>query len=360
MIKAEKLTKKYGDNYAIRDISFEIEPGHIYGFLGPNGAGKSTTLNIIAGCLAQNSGKVSLSGLDLFEKPIEYKKHIGFLPEVPPLYKDMTPKEFLSFVAEARGVDKSEIAEHINKILAITDITDVQNRLISTLSKGYCQRVAIASAIVSDPDVIILDEPTVGLDPKQMKEIRTLITRLGEDHTVIFSSHILSEVSSLCDRLIIISNGRIVANDTIDNIIDKYNDNKVLKILFRSDIGKLAFILEKHNLNDYKTEESEKYNSATVNLPHEFISSELLNELISDGIEVIDYHIDTVSLEDIFFFLTDNDNQQLFESEPEDTSVPESDNLINEEDSAEYTPVFSDETENTDDEMEENENENDL
>ncbi len=220
MIKVEvrNLTKQYDRHLAVDSISFSIETGKIYGFLGPNGAGKSTTMNMIAGCLAPTSGQVLIAGYDLHEEPREAKRHIGYLPEMPPLYQDMTPKEFLSFVCEIKHIPKAERADVIADVMQRTGITDVSGRLIRQLSKGYKQRVGIAQALVGYPEFIMLDEPTVGLDPLQIIEIRKLIRELGEKHTVLLSSHILSEVSEICDEVIILSKGRLVARDTTENL----------------------------------------------------------------------------------------------------------------------------------------------
>lgn len=218
MIEVKHLTKRYGNHTAVSDLSFTIEKGQIYGFLGPNGAGKSTTMNIMTGCLAATSGEVKIGGHDIFEEAEEAKKLIGYLPELPPLYLDRTPKEYLTFVAGAKKVPKAEMADQIAYVMEVTQITDVANRLIRNLSKGYRQRVGIAQALLGNPEVIILDEPTVGLDPKQIVEIRDLILDLGKDHTVILSSHILSEVQAVCQTIMIISKGKLVACDTPDNL----------------------------------------------------------------------------------------------------------------------------------------------
>ena len=220
MIKVEvrNLTKQYDSHLAVDNISFSIETGKIYGFLGPNGAGKSTTMNMIAGCLAPTSGQVLIAGHDLHEEPKEAKQHIGYLPEMPPLYQDMTPKEFLSFVCEIKRIPRAERADVIADVMQRTGIADVSGRLIRQLSKGYKQRVGIAQALVGYPEFIMLDEPTVGLDPLQIIEIRKLIRELGEKHTVLLSSHILSEVSEICDEVIILSKGQLVARDTTENL----------------------------------------------------------------------------------------------------------------------------------------------
>ena len=213
MISVEHLTKWYGDFKAVDDLSFEIDEGHVYGFLGPNGAGKSTTMNIITGCLSATSGSVKIDGHDILEEPKEAKKQIGYLPEQPPLYMSETPVEYLRFVARAKGVKKQ-----IQEVIEQTGLEPVKNRRISALSKGYKQRVGIAQALLGNPKVIILDEPTVGLDPIQIIDIRNLIRDLGKDHTVIFSSHILSEVQTICDRILIIAGGKLIAFDKPENL----------------------------------------------------------------------------------------------------------------------------------------------
>lgn len=216
MIEVSHLTKRYGSHLALDDLSFTIPEGQIYGLLGPNGAGKSTTMNILTGCLAATSGRVWIDGVDIFEDPMAAKKHLGYLPELPPLYMDRTPEEYLRFVARAKGI--GEVRGELERVMALTQITDVKDRLIRNLSKGYRQRVGIAQAILGDPDIIILDEPTVGLDPRQITEIRELIQKLGENKTVILSSHILSEVQAVCDSILILSRGKLVACDTPDNL----------------------------------------------------------------------------------------------------------------------------------------------
>jgi len=217
-VEVRHLTKQYENHLAIDDISFSIETGRIYGFLGPNGAGKSTTMNIIAGCLAATSGDVLIENHDIFEEQQEAKRHIGYLPELPPLYLDMTPREYLAFVCEIKRVPKAERATAINENMRRTGLLDVANRQIGQLSKGYRQRVGIAQALVGNPEVIVLDEPTVGLDPAQIVEIRELVRELGKDHTVLLSSHILSEVSELCDEVLILSKGKLVARNTPEKL----------------------------------------------------------------------------------------------------------------------------------------------
>ena len=218
MIEVSHLTKRYGGHTAVSNLSFTIEKGQIYGFLGPNGAGKSTTMNIMTGCLAASEGEVRIDGHDIFEEPQQAKRLIGYLPEQPPLYLDRTPREYLTFVGRAKGIKDKALPEQIGRVMEVTQIIDVADRLIKHLSKGYRQRVGIAQALLGDPEVVILDEPTVGLDPKQIIEIRSLIQSLGQKHTVILSSHILSEVQAVCQTILIISKGHLVACDTPENL----------------------------------------------------------------------------------------------------------------------------------------------
>ncbi len=218
MITVEHLTKYYGDFMAVNDLSFEIGEGHVYGFLGPNGAGKSTTMNIMTGCLSATEGHVRVNGYDIFEEAKQAKRAIGYLPEQPPLYMNETPAEYLRFVGEAKGLKGCELKRQIEEVAGQTKIEHVMDRLISTLSKGYRQRVGIAQALLGNPKVIILDEPTVGLDPIQIIKIRDLIRQLGENHTVILSSHILSEVQAICEKVLIISGGKLVAFDEPQNL----------------------------------------------------------------------------------------------------------------------------------------------
>ena len=214
MIEVSGLCKNYGSKRAVDDISFSVKEGEIVGFLGPNGAGKSTTMNIITGYLSATSGTASVAGINVLEDPIRSKRHVGYLPEQPPLYMDMTVKEYLSFVYELKGAKAKDRQGHINNICEMVSVTDVYGRLIKNLSKGYKQRVGLAQALIGDPDILVLDEPTIGLDPIQIIEMRGVIKNLGKSRTVILSSHILPEVQAVCERVIVIHNGKIVANDT--------------------------------------------------------------------------------------------------------------------------------------------------
>ena len=241
MIQVSNLSKKYGSHVAVDNVSFTVNDGEILGFLGPNGAGKSTTMNIVTGYLSATSGTVSIDGYDILENPNEAKMRIGYLPEQPPLYIDMTVKEYLYFIYDLKKV-KFPKAPHIDEICRLVKIDHVKERLIKNLSKGYRQRVGIAQALVGNPDVLILDEPTVGLDPKQIIEIRTLITELGKNHTVILSSHILSEIQAVCERVIVINHGKLVADDTPANLSKALSDDHTLTVRVggpRTDVLKL-------------------------------------------------------------------------------------------------------------------------
>lgn len=230
MIKVRNLTKSYVRNKALDDVSFTLEDGDILGFLGPNGAGKSTTMNIITGYLSSDEGSVEIDGTDIMEEPEKAKKKIGYLPEVPPLYNDMTVQKYLEFMFRLKKV-RLPMKEHIFKICEMVKITDVQDRIIKHLSKGYRQRVGLAQALLGDPPVLILDEPTVGLDPQQIIEIRKLIRELGKEHTIILSSHVLSEVQAVCDKIIIISNGKIVAKGTTDELTGAGKGTRRLRVV---------------------------------------------------------------------------------------------------------------------------------
>ena len=229
VVKVENLVKRYGSNYALNDVSFEIGEGEIVGLLGPNGAGKSTTMNILTGYLSSTSGAAYINGINILEDPIEAKKQIGFLPEQPPLYPEMTVSEFLDFVYELKSCELPR-KEHLDEILDVVKIADVKDRLIRNLSKGYKQRVGIAAALVGDPKIIIFDEPTVGLDPKQIIEVRNLIRTLGKRHTVILSTHILAEVQSVCERVLIINKGKLIADERTEDIVKTIEDGYGLSV----------------------------------------------------------------------------------------------------------------------------------
>ncbi len=235
MIEINHLVKKYGSHVAVDDLSLTVEPGKIYGFLGPNGAGKSTTMNIITGYLAATSGEVKINGFDVLKQPEKVKKCVGYLPELPPLYMDMTVKEYLDFVAELKKLEKSLRAGYVKEAMKITKTEEVSGRLIRNLSKGYRQRVGFAQAVLGYPEILILDEPTVGLDPKQIIEIRDLIKELGKKHTIILSSHILSEISAVCDHVFIISHGKLVASDSTENLLERMTGAQEIELLVKAE-----------------------------------------------------------------------------------------------------------------------------
>lgn len=228
MIEVQNVTKRYGQHVAVDHINFTVNKGEILGFLGPNGAGKSTTMNIITGYISATEGTIKVDGYDILENPLEVKKRIGYLPEFPPLYMDMTVEEYLEFVSNIKKVDVNNKKKTLDKVTELTGIGDVRGRLIKNLSKGYKQRVGVAQAMIGNPEVLILDEPTVGLDPKQIIEIRNLIKELGKEHTIILSSHILPEVSAVCERVIIINKGQLVASDTPENLSRRIGDSSKL------------------------------------------------------------------------------------------------------------------------------------
>lgn len=309
MIKVEHLTKYYQDFKAIDDISFEIEEGHVYGFLGTNGAGKSTTMNIMTGCLSATDGVVTIDGRDIFEEPIEAKKKIGYLPEQPPLYLNETPKEYLRFIAEAKGVKKDELEEQIQKVMEQTGINKVKNKLISNLSKGYKQRVGIAQALLGNPKVIILDEPTVGLDPIQIIEIRDLIKDLGKTHTIILSSHILSEVQAVCEKVLIISHGKLVAFDTLDKLETEFTGSNGIYIKVLGEKEQVESVLETfEEISEWSCAQEEDYLSVLVKTNQKDIRSvccALSFALAKESIPVFEMISKKATLENIFIELTE-------------------------------------------------------
>lgn len=307
MIEVKNLCKKYGDNLAVDNLSFTVEPGRIYGFLGPNGAGKSTTMNIITGCLAATSGQVLVGGHDIFEDPMKAKKLIGYLPEQPPLYTDMTPREYLRFVANAKRVSVGERLSQVESVMEKTGLLDVADRLIRNLSKGYRQRVGIAQAMIGDPEIIILDEPTVGLDPRQIIEIRELIASLSEEHTVILSSHILSEVQAVCDYAIIISHGRIVASDTMANLAAGESTHKTMKLIIKASPDRCLDIIDNiEEISHYAIVEAEEGTSAELTIPVEYdVRETLFNSFSQAGIPILEMELVRSSLEQVYLRLTE-------------------------------------------------------
>ncbi|MBQ7602111.1 MAG: ABC transporter ATP-binding protein [Lachnospiraceae bacterium] len=311
MIKVSHLTKRYGPVTAVKDLSFEIGEGHVYGFLGPNGAGKSTTMNIMTGCLSPTKGHVTIDGHDIIDEPAEAKKCIGYLPELPPLYMNDTPVEYLRFVGRAKGLKGKELKEQIQKVVYETKIDSVKNRKISQLSKGYRQRVGIAQALIGNPQVVILDEPTVGLDPHQIVEIRDLIRELGNQHTVILSSHILSEVQAVCDQILIISHGKLVAFGTPDELEEKLAGQKELVLVARSSEHTVQDILKKvDHIAKAEITAAEGLTTAHIHtdVPDMHSVSQKIFQAFQDaGEALLELYVQKASLEDVFLRLTEEE-----------------------------------------------------
>lgn len=309
MIEVRNLTKKYGDHFAVQDISFSLEKGKIYGLLGPNGAGKSTTMNIMTGYIAATSGEVIIEGHDIFKEAEEAKKHIGYLPEIPPLYMDMTVWEYLFTVADLKGVPKSERKSMIGDVMEKVMITNMKDRLIKNLSKGYKQRVGIAQTLIGNPDIIILDEPTVGLDPKQIIEIRTLIKQLGEDHTVLISSHILSEIGAVCDHVVIINKGHLVVSDSTENLEKLFKGQDILCLSAQGELEKIQNILREFpalRIADMKeAEEAETYRFQLKVQDQADYRKQLFFRFAEAGIPLLEISRAGMSLEDIFLEITE-------------------------------------------------------
>lgn len=311
MIEVQELVKKYGSHIAVDHLTFTVEPGKIYGFLGPNGAGKSTTMNIMTGYIAATEGSVKINGYDIVKDAEEAKKCIGYLPEIPPLYQDMTVKEYLKFVAELKKIAKEEGKKQMEEVMQLTMISDIQRRVIKNLSKGYKQRVGLAQAVLGYPDVIILDEPTVGLDPKQMIEIRDFIKELGKKHTVILSSHILSEVQAICDEIMIISKGKLVASDTPEGLSRLMNQNMQLDVSVLGSLEKTEAVLKGiSKIQSYHFENSSEEGCVRVILEtdvKEDIRTQLFYALANEKLPIMSMIQLEKSLEDVFLELTEGD-----------------------------------------------------
>ena len=351
MIEVKNLVKRYGDHTAVDHLSFEIEKGKIYGFLGPNGAGKSTTMNIIAGCLSATEGTVLINGHDIYEESEEAKKYIGYLPEMPPLYNDMTPTEYLSFVAEAKGISHDKIGAEIAYVEELTQLEDVADRLIRNLSKGYKQRVGIAQAMLGSPEIIILDEPTVGLDPLQIIEIRDLIRSLGKDHTVILSSHILSEVSAVCDHVIIIANGRVVASDTLENLSKSTNTIHITAKGGEKEVRATAErAAEAERMEMEASEEGKNIWEVTLQFPHALDMREKIFRLFADAnLPLLKLYSEENNLESIFLQLTEDSAEDTGDADaaatdnalPSDAEGASNDGENSDgDDENPYTPLF--------------------
>jgi len=314
LIEVTNLVKRYGDHTAVDHLSFQIEKGKIYGFLGPNGAGKSTTMNMITGYIASTEGKVVIDGHDILEEPEEAKKCIGYLPEQPPLYFDMTVLEYMKFAADLKKIPKKERESMIEEVMDMVKITDMKNRLIKNLSKGYRQRVGLAQAILGYPEVIILDEPTVGLDPKQIIEIRSLIKELKKKHTVILSSHILSEVSAVCDYVLIISHGRLVASDTPDHLSRLAEGSNTLNMLIKGEKELIENGLKE--IDKVKetelvfNEEEGAWNVSVSTEEQEDIREEVFLKMAELHCPILEMKSKKVSLEEIFLELTESEKNE--------------------------------------------------
>lgn len=326
MIKIKNLTKCYGNSKALDDVSFTVKSGEILGFLGPNGAGKSTTMNIITGYISATSGSVEVDGLDNVTESMKCRKLIGYLPEIPPLYNDMTVNEYLDFVYDIKSATQPR-KEHISGILDTVGISDVSQRLIKNLSKGYKQRVGIAQALIGDPQILILDEPTVGLDPKQINEIRNVINELGKNRTVILSSHILPEVSAICDRVIIINKGKIVAEDTPENLSKKLtNDNKfVVRVSGdKSTIERVISSVEGVNyIESLGQKEENSYDYIVESKIDIDIRSSLVSILAENNLSVLMIKSMDLSLEDIFLQITEGNMVLVDENIDENITEPD-------------------------------------
>ena len=308
MIEISNLVKKYGDHVAVDNLSLTIEPGKIYGLLGPNGAGKSTTMNILTGYIGATSGTVKINGYDILNQPEEAKKCVGYLPELPPLYMDMTVAEYLKFVAELKKIEKKKRKEMINDAMEMTGVSDVSERLIKNLSKGYRQRVGFAQAVLGYPQIIILDEPTVGLDPKQIIEIRELIKKLGENHTVILSSHILTEISAVCDHVFIISKGKLVASDATENLINLMSTEQNIDIIAKCDEAVARQVIENvSDVKEVKFEQPEEDDAVKFVVRAQKgcdIREGLFKAFCDRNITLLEMHSAVKSLEDVFLELT--------------------------------------------------------
>lgn len=322
MIKVVGLTKKYGNHKALKNISFNVDKGEIVGFLGPNGAGKSTTMNILTGYISASSGSVKIDGIDILSDPINAKKKIGYLPETPPLYMDMTVSEYLNFVFELKKVKLNKQA-HIKEICDLVKISDISKRIIKNLSKGYKQRVGLAQALIGNPEILILDEPTVGLDPKQIIEIRNLIKELGKRHTVILSSHILSEIQAICNKVIILNNGKIVANSKLEDISLVVSPDRRLALDIIGDKSVVYDIIS--NFKEVAKvffERSGEVSNFIIHLKDDKdIRKELSKAVTESGATIVGLKLLTLSLEEAFLRLTEvtSDSEQSDEDAQQET-----------------------------------------
>lgn len=335
MISVEHLTKCYGDFTAVKDLSFEIDEGHVYGFLGPNGAGKTTTMNIMTGCLSATQGRVRIDGHDIFEEADKAKKLIGYLPEQPPLYMTETPEEYLKFVGEAKGLRGAALRRQIDDVMEQTKLLEVRNRRISALSKGYKQRVGIAQALLGNPKVIILDEPTVGLDPLQIIEIRALIKELGKTHTVIFSSHILSEVQAICDQILIIAKGKLIAFDGPEQLERRLlSPNEILITADRTEEEIKETLAGVENITEIAAETKDT-GLTTAHLRTDCdniyeVSGSVFSAFAEKGEVLLEMALKKANLEDVFIELTENSANKETEEEITEEKITEEGQMTDE------------------------------
>lgn len=313
MIEISHLTKKYGTHVAVDDLNLTIEPGRIYGFLGPNGAGKSTTMNMITGYLGATEGIIKINGFDILAQPEDAKKCIGYLPELPPLYMDMTVEEYLLFAAELKKIPKEKRKPYVEDAMVTTKITDMKGRLIKNLSKGYRQRVGLAQAVLGYPEVIILDEPTVGLDPKQIIEIRDLIQSLGKKHTVILSSHILSEVRAVCDYIFIISHGKLVASEETEELVERMSGGQVIELKLKAEEEKIKEVFaDAEHITAVETKELPEDGVTEVTVTAEKnkdVREEIFHICAESDMPILEMINGGKSLEDIFLELTSKEEE---------------------------------------------------
>lgn len=338
MIQVENLVKKYGPHLAVDNLSFSVEKGQIYGFLGPNGAGKSTTMNIMTGYIASDSGVVTINDYDILKEPEKAKRSIGYLPENPPLYTDMTVKEYLCFAAELKKVPRKERSSHVDEIIETVQLTDVKNRLIRNISKGYKQRVGLAQALVGNPEVLILDEPMVGLDPKQIIEMRDLIKGLAGNHTIILSSHILSEISAVCDHIMIISHGKLAASGSPQELQEMMRTKTELEITAFGTKERAEEIMQKiGGIETYTIESAQETDSVRILLTEaggKDMRRELSVALSQEGMPILSMNRIEKTLEDIFLELT--------ESEVDEKEISETDIAETQTETKEYKEELSD------------------
>lgn len=315
MIKVEHLVKRYGNRNVVDDLSFTVEKGQIVGFLGPNGAGKSTTMNMITGYISATEGTIEIDGVDIFEEPEKAKKKIGYLPEMPPLYPDMLVREYLNFVCDLKKVKKDKKEQMISKVMRRTKITDVSERLIKNLSKGYKQRVGFAGAMIGDPEILIFDEPTVGLDPKQILEIRDLIRDLSEKHTILLSSHIMQEVSAVCNQIIIINEGKMIVKDTPENISSHIEQTNELTLEVKGNKELIRSTLETvEHLDDCKVTDTDQEDVCRVSImvaADNDVREDVFYALAGNKCAILEMHTKEPTLEESFIRLTGNGSRQM-------------------------------------------------